>query len=57
MVGGHGSAGRHAREQGITRAVFPMAPFESAFVRVTVIDAKGYKAWTSPIWLDELTIT
>ncbi len=57
MVGGHGSAGRHAREPGITRAVFPMAPFESAFARVTVIDANGYKAWTSPIWLDELTIT
>jgi hypothetical protein len=57
MVGGHISACRYKRESGLTRAVFPMAPFGNAFARITVIDRHGKKAWTSPIWLDELTIT
>jgi len=57
MVGGHASTCRYVRESGMTRAVFPIAPFETSFARVTVIDAHGKKAWTSPIWLDELTIT
>lgn len=57
MVGGHASTCRYVRESGMTRAEFPMAPFENAFARITVIDRNGKKAWTSPIWLDELTIT
>ena len=57
MVGGHASTCRYKRESGMTRAVFPMAPFGNAFARITVIDKHGKKAWTSPIWLDELTIT
>jgi hypothetical protein len=57
MVGGPGSVCRYQRESGMTRATFPMAPFGNAFARITVIDKHGKKAWTSPIWLDELTIT
>ena len=54
IVGGHASTGRYVRESGVTRAVFPMAPFENAFARVTVVASDAKKAWTSPIWLDEL---
>lgn len=57
MAGGHGSTCRFVRESGITRAVFPIAPFGNAFARITVIDRDGKKAWTNPLWLDELTIT
>ena len=56
IVAGHGSTDRFVRESGMTRATFPIGPFENAFARITVIDKDGMKAWTSPIWLDELTI-
>ena len=53
LAGGYGTTCRWSRSSGMTRATFPRAPFESAFVRITVIDRHGRKAWTSPIWLDE----
>ncbi|MBA2278172.1 MAG: CehA/McbA family metallohydrolase [Chloroflexia bacterium] len=53
MLGGRGSICRFARGDGLTRAAFPLA---GAFCRVTVIDERGKKAWTNPLWLDELTI-
>src|SRR5690606_3940314 len=54
MVGGYGTTCRWSRSSGMTRATFPRAPFESAYARITVIDGHGRKAWTSPIWLDEI---
>jgi hypothetical protein len=55
MLGGYGTTCRWNRASGMTRATFPRQPFEDAFARITVIDRFGRKAWTSPLWLDELT--
>ena len=56
-AGGRGSVRAYKRGDGITRAEFPISPFLNAFCRITVLDEKGNRAWTSPIWLDELNIT
>lgn len=56
MVGGRGSVKLFSRGDGLTEARFPIGPFSSAFARVTVIDANGKKAWTSPLWLDEVIL-
>jgi hypothetical protein len=54
MLGGAGTARSYQRGDGITRASFPRSLFESAFFRVNIIQADGKKAWTSPIWFDDL---
>lgn len=56
MLGGRGSTCRYVRGDGLTHAEFPLAPFANAFCRVTVIDERGKKAWTNPLWLDELSV-
>ncbi len=56
MLGGRGSTCRYVRGEGLTRAAFPRAPFAGAFCRVTVIDDQGKKAWSNPLWLEELDI-
>jgi hypothetical protein len=54
MLGGAGTARSYQRGDCITRASFPRSLFESAFFRVNIIQADGKKAWTSPIWFDDL---
>src|ERR687897_193855 len=54
MLGGRGSVCRYARGEGLTRAAFPRTPFAGGFCRVTVIDERGKKAWSNPLWLEEL---
>lgn len=54
MLGGAGTIRQYVRGDGLTRAVFQRSLFERAFFRVNVIQANGRKAWSSPIWLDEL---
>lgn len=55
-AGGRGSIRQYERGDGLTTVRFPIAPFLSSHVRITVLDAKGQRAWTSPIWLDELNL-
>lgn len=57
FAGGRGSVKSFERGDSLVRAVFPIGPFQNAFVRITVLTADGKRAWTSPIWLDELTLT
>jgi hypothetical protein len=37
---------------GVTEAELPLEPFRDGYVRLTVLDARGKRAWTNPIWLD-----
>lgn len=54
MLGGAGTVRQYVRGDGLTRAAFTRALFQPAFFRVIVIQADGKKAWSSPIWLDEV---
>jgi hypothetical protein len=52
IVQGHGSAATATHGQSMTRAAVPMARFAaSPWIRVTVVDKAGRRAWTNPIWL------
>jgi len=49
--------GRGARSQNtlgneLTEAVLPLGRFTESYFRVTVMDDRGLKAWSNPIWLD-----
>jgi hypothetical protein len=45
------SAVRHGK--GLMEATLPLAPFaDGGWVRLTVSDAQGRRAWSNPIWLD-----
>jgi predicted metal-dependent phosphoesterase TrpH len=48
---GAGSAARYLRGDGLTEASFPLEPFAGGYVRITVVDDAGKRAWTSPEWL------
>ncbi len=52
FVSGRGPLARHARGSGITEATFELEPFASPFLRVTVVDDAGRKAWSNPVWMD-----
>ncbi|MCO5216623.1 MAG: CehA/McbA family metallohydrolase [Thermomicrobiales bacterium] len=55
-AGGRGSIREFTRGDGLTKVRLPVQRFVSAYVRVTVLDAAGQRAWTNPIWLDELNL-
>lgn len=48
---GLGSASRHLRGEGLTCATFPLEPFTGSYVRITVVDDAGKRAWSNPVWL------
>lgn len=56
FAAGRGSVRQFTRGNDITTARLPISPFLSNFVRITVQDHRGNRAWTSPIWLDELNL-
>lgn len=52
IVQGHGSAAAATHGQSMTRAAVPLARLAaSPWIRVTVIDKAGKRAWTNPIWV------
>lgn len=52
IVQGHGSAAVAQHGSSMTRAEIPLGRFEnSPWIRATVVDAAGKKAWSNPIWL------
>lgn len=55
FVGGRGSVARYKHGDGLTEAEFPLDPFLSAYARITVLDANAKRAWTNPIWFDDIT--
>lgn len=51
---GYGTAATAVHGQSMTRARVPLTRFgNSRWVRVTVIDAAGRRAWSNPIWFDD----
>lgn len=51
IVQGHGHAAKAIHGHSMTRASMPIERFEqSPWVRVTVIDAAGKRAWSNPYW-------
>lgn len=55
-AGGRGSIRQFERGAALTTVRLPIGAFLSNFVRITVLDEHGNRAWTSPIWLDELNL-
>ncbi|WP_010139183.1 CehA/McbA family metallohydrolase [Oceanicola sp. S124] len=52
IVQGHGSAAVAVHGESLTRAEVPLGRFaNSPWIRVTVIDRAGKRAWSNPIWL------
>jgi hypothetical protein len=52
IVQGHGSAARAIHGLSMTESSVPLMRFiNSPWIRITVIDAAGKRAWTNPIWL------
>lgn len=52
IVQGHGSAATATHGLSMTRATVPLSRFaKSPWIRVTVIDKAGKRAWTNPIWM------
>ena len=49
---GRGARAKYLSGDGIEKATFPTDRFEDAYVRVTVRDASGKRAWSNPIWFD-----
>jgi predicted metal-dependent phosphoesterase TrpH len=51
VVSGAGTAAKAVHGNSMTRASLPLARFaNSPFIRVTVIDAAGKRAWSNPFW-------
>ncbi|GGG86761.1 phosphotransferase [Salipiger pallidus] len=51
IVQGHGSAAVARHGQSMTQGAIPLTRFAgSPWLRVTIIDAAGRKAWSNPIW-------
>jgi hypothetical protein len=50
-ISGSGTGSRSEHGYGLTRARLSLEPFgEECYIRVTVTDDKGRRAWSNPIW-------
>ena len=51
---GYSSRSSRVLGAGITEARLPLSVFDNAYCRITVTDSFGRRAWTNPIWLNDL---
>ncbi|MSP14679.1 MAG: phosphotransferase [Chloroflexi bacterium] len=51
FVSGRGSKARSRLGEQITESEFPIELFKETYCRVTVVDNRGKRAWSNPIWL------
>ena len=52
IVQGHGQAAKAVHGLSMTRASLPLDRFrKSPWIRVTVVDSAGKRAWSNPIWI------
>ena len=49
---GRGARSENTRGTDLSNAVFPLHRFLGSYARITVIDDRGRKTWSNPIWLD-----
>ena len=55
IVQGQGSAAKALHGSSMTTGRMPLSPFAALpWVRVTVVDRAGRRAWSNPIWFDDL---
>lgn len=54
LVNGRGPATAMAAGRGLTEVTLDISKLTSPYLRVTVRDSLGGRAWTNPLWLDEL---
>ena len=55
IISGAGTAAKSIEGTSLTRGSMKIARFsDSAWIRVTVMDAAGRRAWSNPIWKDEI---
>jgi predicted metal-dependent phosphoesterase TrpH len=47
---GTGTGSKLVHGQDLTRATVPLANCQGPYIRITVIDDKGRRAWSNPIW-------
>lgn len=52
FVTGSDRQGRRVYGDGLTEAEFDISGLSSPYLRVTVRDAQGKRAWTNPVWFD-----
>ncbi len=52
FVTGKGSLARNLHQNDLTEATFALEPFRDSYLRVTVIDGQGKRAWSNPFWLE-----
>jgi len=50
VAAGAGMSSQCAHGQDLTRATLPLDALEEGYVRITVTDDKGRRAWSNPIW-------
>ncbi|MGB0852897.1 MAG: PHP domain-containing protein [Pikeienuella sp.] len=54
VVMGHGSTAKAVHGTSMTRTTLKLAAFrDSGWIRVSIRDAGGKRAWSNPIWLDD----
>jgi hypothetical protein len=51
VLSGYGAHAITHREDGLTRCTLPVREFAGSYVRVTVLDAAGHRAWSNPLWI------
>jgi predicted metal-dependent phosphoesterase TrpH len=49
---GRGAKSAYQSGEGLTEASFPTVRYEEAYVRVTIRDDQGRRAWSNPVWFD-----
>ena len=52
-VQGKGSRAKFVKGNGMTSGRIPRARFKDDYIRITVSDAQGHRAWSNPIWRGE----
>jgi hypothetical protein len=51
-IQGRGSKAEKAQGEGLTEATLPIKRFKDSYMRITITDEKGLRAWTNPVWFD-----
>lgn len=51
-IQGRGSRAAHTQGEGLSEASMPIRRFQESWMRITVMDEHGKRAWSNPIWFN-----
>ncbi|MBI2940217.1 MAG: CehA/McbA family metallohydrolase [Chloroflexi bacterium] len=54
FITGRAATACSIRGEAVAEGEFPLDQFQGSYCRVTVVDAAGRRAWSNPIWLDQV---